>query len=179
MLAIAAAAQRMAAAAAAAVQNLWSKRIVFSTFLAGLLGGVGLTLQLHEWSTSSLGLCLSSAAGPREVNDAQPELVLAFTLYPVTTSAGQLAVLAAAVAALVGFQFWSMRATSASFFWGVLAGTGFVLSFDIVWVPWIFGLHHLTNTEMDLVLEPLFVLVGLGFLWFAITRELRDAKERR
>jgi len=24
---------------------------------------------------------------------------------------------------LIGFQFWSMRATSASFFWGVLAGT--------------------------------------------------------
>jgi hypothetical protein len=29
---------------------------------------------------------------------------------------------------------------------------------------------------MDLVLEPVFVLVGLVFLWFAITRELRHAK---
>ena len=82
-----------------------------------------------------------------------------------------------AVAALIGFLLWSKRATSASFFWGVLAGTGFVLSFDIVWVHWIFGLHHLTNTQMDLVLEPLLVLLGLLFLWFAITRERHQANK--
>jgi hypothetical protein len=29
---------------------------------------------------------------------------------------------------------------------------------------------------MDLVLEPLLVLVGLILLWFAITQELRQAK---
>jgi hypothetical protein len=29
---------------------------------------------------------------------------------------------------------------------------------------------------MDLVLEPLLVLVGLVFLWFAITRERRQAR---
>jgi len=69
-----------------------------------------------------------------------------------------------------------MRATSASFFRGVLAGNGLVLSVDIIWVHWIFGLHHLTNTQMDLVLEPLLVLVGLVFLWFAITRERRQAR---
>jgi hypothetical protein len=67
------------------------------------------------------------------------------------------------------------RAASNSFFLGVLAGTGLILSFDIVWVHWLFGLHHLTNTRMDLVLEPLFVLTGLIFMWFAITRERRHA----
>jgi hypothetical protein len=117
-----------------------------------------------------------SSTGPRQVETTQPDPVLAFTLYPVTAPAGQLAVLAVAVAALVGFLLWSKRATSASFFWGVLAGMGFVLSFDIVWVHWIFGLHHLTNTQMDLVLEPMLVLLGLVFLWFAITRERRQAK---
>ena len=91
--------------------------------------------------------------------------------------AGQIAVLTVAVAVLIGFLLWSKRATSASFFWGALAGTGLILSFDIVWVHWIFGLHHLTNTEMDLVLEPLFVLVGLAFLWFGITRERRHIKQ--
>jgi hypothetical protein len=40
----------------------------------------------------------------------------------------------------------------------------------------MFGLHHLTNTQMDLVLEPLLVLLGLVLLWFAITLELRDIK---
>jgi len=54
----------------------------------------------------------------------QPDLVLAFTLYPVTAPAGQIAVLAAAIAALIGFLLWSKRATSASFFWGALAGIG-------------------------------------------------------
>src|SRR5437879_9485694 len=161
--------------AVAAVQVLWSKAILSCTFVVGLLAGAGLTLQLHKWSTSSLNLCLSSSAGLRQINNTQPDPVLAFTLYPVTAPAGQIAVLAAAIAALIGFLLWSKRATSASFFWGVLAGTGFVLSFDIVWVHWIFGLHHLTNTQMDLVLEPLLVLLGLVFLWFAITRERRHA----
>ena len=171
MLAIDATARRTAAV----VHTLWSKAAGSHTFLVGLLAGAGLTLQMHQWSISSLNLCLSSSAGLRQAGNTQPDLVLAFTLYPVTAPAGQLTVLAAAIAALVGFLLWSKRATSASFFWGVLAGTGFVLSFDIVWVHWIFGLHHLTNTKMDLVLEPLLVLLGLVFLWFAITRELRQA----
>ena len=145
-----------------------ARRLESCTFLVGLLAGAGLTLQIHEWSISSLNLCLSS-------DNTQPDLVLAFTLYPVTAPVGQLTVLAAAIAALIGFLLWSKRATSASFFWGTLAGIGFVLSFDIVWVHWIFGLHHLTNTKMDLVLEPLLVLLGLAFLWFAITRERRQA----
>ena len=170
MFAIDTAARRTAAVAA--VQTLWNKA-TGSSLLFGLLAGAGLTLQLHEWSTSSLNLCLSSSAGLRQIT--QPDPVLAFTLYPVTAPAGQIAVLAAAIAALIGFLLWSKRATSASFFWGALAGIGFVLSFDIVWVHWIFGLHHLTNTKMDLVLEPLLVLLGLVFLWFAITRELRQA----
>jgi uncharacterized membrane protein len=150
-----------------------SKPILSGTFLVGLLAGAGLTVQVHQWWISPLNLCLSSPAGLRQVNNTQPDLVLAFTLYPVTTSAAQLAVLAVAVAALIAFLVWTKRAMSASFFLGVLAGTGFVLSFDIVWVHWIFGLHHLTNTQMDLVLEPLFVLLGLAFLWCAIIRERR------
>jgi hypothetical protein len=173
MLAIDAVARRITAVAVTAVQTLSSKRISSGTFFVGLMAGAGPTVQIHKWWTSSLNLCLSSPAGLRQVNNTQPDLVLAFTLYPVTTSAGQIAVLTVAVAVLIGFLLWTKRATSGSFFWGVLAGTGFVLSFDIVWVHWIFGLHHLTNTQMDLVLEPLFVLLGLAFLWFGITREHR------
>ncbi len=180
MFAIGAAARRVAAVAILGVRigsTAWSKRIASVAFFVGLLAGAGLTLQTHKWSTSSLNLCLSSSsAGLRQVNNTQTDLVLAFTLYPVTAPAGQIAVLAVAVAVLIGFLLWSKRATSDSFFWGALAGTGLVLSFDIVWVHWIFGLHHLTNTEMDLILEPLLVLVGLVFLWFAITREHRQAQ---
>jgi hypothetical protein len=173
MFAVDATARRIAAIKATAGQTLRSTPIVSGTFFVGLLAGAGLTVQVHQWWILPLNLCLSPLARLQPVNNTQPDLVLAFTLYPVTTSAGQIAVLAVAVAALIGFLFWSKRATSASFFLGALAGTGFVLSFDIVWVHWIFGLHHITNTQMDLVLEPLFVLLGLAFLWFAMTRERR------
>jgi hypothetical protein len=94
-----------------------------------------------------------------------------FALFPVNTAAGRLAVVIVAVAVLIGFLLWSRRIKSQSFFLGVLAGIGLVLSFDIVWVHWIFGLHHITHTELDLFLEPFFVLTGLAFMWFAITRE--------
>jgi hypothetical protein len=134
------------------------RRTKSDTFVGGLLAGAVLaTLAMHLAGSS------------------RPDRALAITLYPVTAPAAQLAVLAVAVAVLVGFQIWCYRTTSASFFRGVLAGTGLVLSFDIIWVHWIFGLHHLTNTEMDLVLEPLLVVVGLTFLWFAITRERHGA----
>src|SRR5713101_1064937 len=105
MLAIDAAARRFAAAVTA-VQTIWNNRI---GFLVGLLAGAGSALEIHQWSTSSLNLCLSSSAGLRQVNNTQTELVLAFTLYPVTAPAGQIAVLTAAVAALVGFLLWSKR----------------------------------------------------------------------
>jgi hypothetical protein len=158
MFAIDAAKRRIAAVTSSAVQTLRSKRVVSARFFVGLLAGAGFT-----------------AVGLHQVNRTQPDLVLAITLYPVATPAEQLAVLTVAVAVLIGFLLWSKRATSASFFRGVLAGNGVVLSFDIVWVHWIFGLHHLTNTEMDLFLEPPLVLLGLVFLWFAVTRERRQA----
>jgi hypothetical protein len=146
---------------------VFTMRFWTGTFFVGLLAGAALTAGLHQANSIQAVLC----------RNTQPDLVLAFTLYPVTAPAGQLAVLAVAIAALIGFLLWSNRAASASFFWGALAGIGFVLSFDIVWVHWIFGLHHLTNTNMDLVLEPMLVFLGLVFLWFAITRERRQANK--
>jgi hypothetical protein len=95
-------------------------------------------------------------------------------MFPIDTAAGRMAVVFAAIAVLIGFLLWSKRAASYSFFLGVLAGTGLVLSFDVVWVHWIFGLHHVTmNPQLDLVLEPLLVVAGVAFMWFAITRERR------
>jgi hypothetical protein len=173
MLAIDGASRHAVFVTVTAIQTLWSKRILSGAAFLGLLAGAGLTVQIHEWSISWFNLCVSSA-GPREVSGPQPDFVLAFTLYPVTASAGQIAVLTAALATLIGFLLRIRRSTSTSFFLGALAGVGFVLSFDIVWVHWIFGLHHLTNSQMDLVLEPLLVLLGLAFLWFAITQERRQ-----
>jgi drug/metabolite transporter (DMT)-like permease len=94
-------------------------------------------------------------------------------MFPVTTTLGRLAVLGVAVLVLVAFLIWSRRTGSNSFFFGALAGTGIVLSFDIIWVHTLFGLHHLTNAPEDAILEPLFVFVGLAFLWYGVTRERR------
>jgi hypothetical protein len=52
-------------------------------------------------------------------------------MFPVHTAAGRIVVLVVTIAVLVGFLLWSKRATSHSFFLGVLVGTGLVLSFDI------------------------------------------------
>jgi hypothetical protein len=156
------AARGIAALGVAAVQvgsRLWDKRNMTDRFFAGLLGATGLTV-----------------AGLHQANHGQVDLALAFALVPVNTWAGQIAVIAVAVVCLIGFLAWNQRTMSTSFFRGVLAGTGFVLSFDIVLIHWIFGLHHITNTQMDVVLEPLFVLLGLAFLWFGIMRERRHAQ---
>jgi uncharacterized membrane protein len=96
-------------------------------------------------------------------------------MFPQTTTLGRLVVLGVAVLVLIAFLVWTRRTGSRSFFFGALAGTGLVLSFDIIWVHTIFGLHHLTNAPEDVVLEPLFVLTGIVFLWYGITRE-RGAK---
>jgi hypothetical protein len=125
----------------------------------------------HRFFSGALTGAVLIVTGLHQIKNPQPEAVLAFTLVPITESGGKLAVIIVAVAFLVGFILWSKRAASTSFFRGVLAGMGFVLSVDIVWVHWIFGLHHITNTEMDIVLEHLFVFLGLVFLWFSITRE--------
>jgi hypothetical protein len=92
-------------------------------------------------------------------------------MFHVGTAPARIAVLVVAIAVLIGFLSWSRRARSRPFFLGVLAGSGLVLSFVIVWIHWIFGLHHITNAPEDLILEPLFVLTGIAFMWFAISRE--------
>jgi hypothetical protein len=133
----------------------------------------GTALRFRRFCAGALAGALLIVTGIHQIKNSQTELVLAFTLVPITDSAGKLGVIVFAVVLLIGFILWSKRTASAPFFRGVLAGMGFVLSVDIVWVHWIFGLHHITNTEMDIVLEPLFVLLGLVFLWFGITRERR------
>ena len=90
-------------------------------------------------------------------------------MFVVDTTLGRLAVLAVAVAVTVGFILWSRRTKPPAFFRGVLAGSGLFLTFDIIWIHWIFGLHHLTNTPAeDVVLEPLLVVAGVVMLWLGL-----------
>ena len=90
-------------------------------------------------------------------------------MFVVDTTLGRLAVLAVAVAVTVGFLLWSRRTKPPAFFRGVLAGSGLFLTFDIIWIHWVFGLHHLTNTPAeDVVLEPALVVAGVVMLWLGV-----------
>lgn len=92
-------------------------------------------------------------------------------MFVVDTTLGRLAVLAVAVAVTVGFIVWSRRTKPPAFFRGVLAGSGLFLTFDIIWIHWIFGLHHLTNTPAeDVVLEPALVIAGVVMLYLGLSR---------
>ena len=92
-------------------------------------------------------------------------------MFPVDTTLGRLAVLAVAVAVAVGFMVWSRRTKPPAFFRGVLAGSGLFLTFDVIWIHWIFGLHHLTNTPAeDVILEPALVIAGAVMLYLGLRR---------
>lgn len=86
----------------------------------------------------------------------------------VTSDVGRFLVVLAAAAVLTCFLVWAQRRRSHAFFLGVLAGSGIFLAFDVVWIHWVFGLHHLTNSPEDLVLEPLLVAIGVALLWFGL-----------
>ncbi len=63
-------------------------------------------------------------------------------MVPVTGTTGRMLVLAGAIVVLIAFLLWSRRTRSYSFFLGVLAGSGLVLSFDVIWVHSIFGFAY-------------------------------------
>jgi TRAP-type C4-dicarboxylate transport system permease small subunit len=88
------------------------------TVFVGLLGGAGATV-----------------AGLHQAEHGHVDVALAFAPVPVTNWAGQIAVIAVVAAFLIGFLFWSERTMSASFFRGVLAGTGFVFKWTSCWSP--------------------------------------------
>lgn len=98
------------------------------------------------------------------------------SLFTVSSDLGRFLVVLAAAAVLVGFLLWAHRRRSPAFFFGALAGSGIFLAFDVIWIHWIFGLHHLTNSPEDLVLEPLLVAIGVAFLWYGLRGSRGDAR---
>ena len=87
------------------------------------------------------------------------------------TMAGRLGAIALAVgimvAGMVGSRIWFPR----PFFHGYLVATGLFLSFDIIMLHWIFQLHRLSSGPEANVLEPIFVLLGIGFLIYGVRSE--------
>jgi hypothetical protein len=68
------------------------------------------------------------------------------------------------IATMIGARLWFPR----PFFHGFVVANGLFLSFDIVVLHWIFQLHRITSGPEANVLEPIFVVVGVGFLVFGL-----------
>jgi hypothetical protein len=52
---------------------------------------------------------------------------------------------------------------------------GIFLSFDIVVFHWVFRLHRITSGPEANVIEPILVLIGIGFVAYGLTHEKRKA----
>jgi hypothetical protein len=97
----------------------------------------------------------------------------------VTTAGGRVAVVGFAGAVLVACLIGSARFYGRSFFHGFMAATGMFLSFDIVVLHWIFGLHRITSGPEADIIEPVLVLTGLIFAAYGLLRERRQASLAR
>ncbi len=89
--------------------------------------------------------------------------------------AGRIGEVAIGVFVLVASLMLAARFYSSSFFHGFLVACGVFLSFDIVLFHWIFRLHRITSGPEADIIEPLFVLIGIGFVAYGLMNERRRA----
>lgn len=61
-----------------------------------------------------------------------------------------------------------------TFLHGFFVAAGVFLSFDIVVFHWIFGLHRITAGPEADVIEPVLVVLGVGFITYGLLRERTD-----
>ncbi|MFD1357210.1 DUF2243 domain-containing protein [Fictibacillus halophilus] len=60
---------------------------------------------------------------------------------------------------------------NSSFFHGFIAAIGLFLTVDNILFHWVFQLHRVTSGPEANVLEPLFVLVGICFVYYTWKKE--------
>ncbi len=93
----------------------------------------------------------------------------------VATMTGRIVVVALGAAVLIGCLVASGRFFSRSFFHGFMVSAGIFLSFDIVVFHWVFRLHRITSGPEANIIEPILVLIGIGFVAYGLTHEKRKA----
>jgi uncharacterized membrane protein len=72
---------------------------------------------------------------------------------------------------LLGMLAVVWRRFARTFFHGFLVAAGVFLSVDIVVFHWTFRLHRITAGPEANVIEPVLVVVGLGFITHGLLRE--------
>jgi hypothetical protein len=93
------------------------------------------------------------------------------SVFGVTTMTGRIAVLALGSAVFIACAEAARRYYARAFFHGLLVSAGIFLSFDVVVFHWLFGLHRVTSGPEANVIEPLAVLLGIGFIAYGLTHE--------
>jgi hypothetical protein len=119
------------------------------------------------WSARHSGVALGTIV-TYEVNHLSDAVALGLK---ATTLPERLGAVLFSVAILLAAMFLAHRLFGRSFFHGFIVASGTILSFDIVLNHWIFQLHRITNGPEADVLEPIFVLFGIGLMWWGIRRE--------
>jgi len=99
-------------------------------------------------------------------------------LIALSTMAGRIAAVILGCAILVGSLIASGRLYSRSFFHGFMVSAGIFLSFDMILFHWVFRLHRITGGPEADVIEPILVLVGVGFVVYGLRHEPRAPKSR-
>jgi hypothetical protein len=96
------------------------------------------------------------------------------TVAPATMG-GRVAVLLLGAAMLILTLVGARRWYPPSFFRGFVVAVGIFLSFDIVVFHWLFRLHRITAGPEAEVIEPILVVVGVGFLSAGLRGESRSS----
>ena len=122
------------------------------------------------WNPLHAGVA-TGAVATYEINHLND--AVAFGL-KATTLPERLGAVFVGVAVLLASIVVVRRLCGQSFFNGFVTASGTILSFDIVLFHWIFQLHRITNGPEADVLEPIFVLFGVGLMWWGITHERRN-----
>ncbi len=96
----------------------------------------------------------------------------------VTTTASRIAVVAIGAAVLIGCLIASGLHYSRSFFHGFMVSSGRFLGFGMIVFHWVFRLHRITAGPEANVIEPVLVVVGVGFVLYGLTHEKRKNAQR-
>lgn len=103
--------------------------------------------------------------------------VLAFEL-EATTMGERLGALTFGGGATILFYIICAKLFSLSFFYGVIAASGFFASFDIVVFHWIFQLHRITAGPEADIIEPILVVLGVIMLLYGIKKENKNSSKQ-
>ncbi|WNB90686.1 DUF2243 domain-containing protein [Bacillus sp. NEB1478] len=87
------------------------------------------------------------------------------------TAAERIGAVSIGVAILIIILMLIYKRYDSSFFHGFLAAIGLFLTVDNILFHWVFRLHRITSGPEANILEPLFVIAGIGLVYYTWKKE--------